>query len=1359
MSELKFDDICRAWITIDNQLFLWDYLHPQDFIVFKDFSEVIISVALSIPKAGVFTNAVKYILIVATPIEVKLLALVWDTDLTQLKIQSTAYTIPSDNITMFKVIGSQSGRIFMGGNDGNIYELDYQNLDTNWSVLGPSKKCRKFNHSAWHWKLLHLVPPFLREIAGWNDSLVDLVVDDVRKLLYSITSRGEMTVFYLGEDAKSMTAIATHYNIFQEAYNCISSSPKESSPKADYFKSSAMKVVGLFVIPVTESRQLHLVIVMSSGIRVYLSVRAVDGYHYFREGSSSPPTAIRVEYVRSPPPTEATAAALKTVTSRETAYSPTYLPSQPLNAHTAYYCHGVLLSAIGDESSSDKLIGLSEDLTIRVATISGGSSVSVPSFRESLTVIAHESSDSKVYDIKEAPLAFSADALTLRTAYVASKTPPTYPVTADQRYTATPSENLYPGFSSAINTSVGRGLGGQLSNAVQPLSEFSVQMAPSITKSKRLFLCLLNTGIVLMHKNRPIDILYRILETNCNGDEYLEPARYFFNCFGVLQSCSMCFSIACGLPADISGDVPEEKLSISSTDLSLVQRRALTAMQRLGEPSSYKHSATAPIMQDSRLNITGGTGFTFSSIHDSMQLFFSRVVRPLWIKGVVARGKISQFFASRKILAAMRIPITFLRGLLLNYFSSVVKMDVLDFKKDDSSSVGSLLLRQIQLQSKVQEDQEKILQRESRRKEESSIHALFRLVSRSAQALSLIDILIAAEAEMKISVAWSRLDGLTLQYFVCSMEAHEKIQKLLDHTLEQISASKLGMTACDRLTDLLSTHCFLFFSAGDRYRYEAFKLISELNTTMKSGSGTFIPGQNSIDVDTIASKAISLLLKASKYWRSLDDVTPSMVGGSITFSTLKKCCLELATLGVTGRDAIVDICISTAGNFSDAQAVMTAGSGVYAVDINDDWERELYHGLGVSSSEDRLSGRRACYQCLLEEIRSIHVSHLKGIGAGVVSDIAASSVVSVEEQEKVTLRMIERAIGASRDNLFLEMLCESLFDWNKSLLMRLRGHGIETFLMRKDSMTLFNYFSSHRRSLDACNLAAKLALSDSDMDISERIHYFTLAVTSITAMGVEDDHSGRVIELQDRLIIAEFQRAAYNALNAELEAINSANANYDAQQRRGIDALANLVKSLRYRLKSISELYLEVTEPYKLWDLSLQLLFAAKSEDYSLVVRLWRSLIYRIVPDRSDVFEVGLFIQAKRSSQVIDIDVRKQRNDVLYENYSTWLNDMIEKVISVGKTVRGGESEIAFPTEVIVEELEEIILQLHMLDIPLERNLASHAFLRIGLNHERILAAYMSILKRWEARNAQAVVSLAQGACGTLVDWIGRSSG
>jgi hypothetical protein len=140
--------------------------------------------------------------------------------------------------------------------------------------------------------------------------------------------------------------------------------------------------------------------------------------------------------------------------------------------------------------------------------------------------------------------------------------------------------------------------------------------------------------------------------------------------------------------------------------------------------------------------------------------------------------------------------------------------------------------------------------------------------------------------------------------------------------------------------------------------------------------------------------------------------------------------------------------------------------------------------------------------------------------------------------------------------------------------------------------------------------------------------------------GVEE--ASRATELRDRLLVAEFQRSIHTALAGELETVLASTAvtSLSMEQRHEVDALTSLVLALKTQLKTISELYLQATEPYKLWDQSLHLLHAAKSDDFALLVRLWRSVIYRIVPARSNVFEIKMFLDSKRSSQFIDIDFR-----------------------------------------------------------------------------------------------------------------------
>lgn len=709
--------------------------------MYDQFKEVIIAVSLSAPKPGVFTSNVKYVLIVATPVEVTLFAIMWETELSQLRLQQTTYTVPSDNVTMFRVVGSQCGRVFMGGNDGNVYELEYESADSVWSLIGQARKCRKLNRSAWHWKLVHVLPPFLREISGLNDSLVDLVVDDTRHLLYSLSAGGDISLFYLGSDNKSMSTVTSSFNVFEEAHTCVLNRPRESSPKADYLKYNAsMKIVGLFVIPPAESSQLHAIVVLATGIRVYLQVLTSDRMAYLKDGFKSAPFALKVPYVRSPPPSEATAACVNKSKVRESSFAPTYLPSQPMNVHTAYYSQGIFMTGVGADNSFDKVVAITEDLVLRSTT----SAASSPSMREVLSVISHEASDTKVYDIKDAcSLVHHNEAFALRTQFVASKcrnAPPNLAIGVN-----TSSECVYSGFGPAISVSadskLNPGLNDTLASSIAPLSELAVQMAPSTRSTKRQVLCLLSNGLIVLSKTRPIDVLYRMVETSAVGDDYLEPGRQFFAAFGLLQSASMCVSIACGVPCDLSNDQPSDP-SYLGTDFGVVQRRALSLVQKLGEPCTYKVSSLTSHIQDSRFAVTGTTGFVMSTAHDAIQLFLGRLLRPVWFKKMAVKGKLAGVFGSRKALAAIRVPLLSLRQLLLNYFGSVVKSDLADLRSTDDGS-SSLLMKQLQMQTKTQVDQEKLLLREARRKEDCSVHAMFRLVARSIHALSLLDILIA----------------------------------------------------------------------------------------------------------------------------------------------------------------------------------------------------------------------------------------------------------------------------------------------------------------------------------------------------------------------------------------------------------------------------------------------------------------------------------------------------------------------------------------------------------------------------------------------------------------------------------------
>jgi nuclear pore complex protein Nup155 len=76
---------------------------------------------------GVFREVVEWCLVLTTKEEAMLCALARD-DHQRLEVIPTKFVIPSDWVSFLSVASTKSGRIFLGGQDGNLYELDYDLL-------------------------------------------------------------------------------------------------------------------------------------------------------------------------------------------------------------------------------------------------------------------------------------------------------------------------------------------------------------------------------------------------------------------------------------------------------------------------------------------------------------------------------------------------------------------------------------------------------------------------------------------------------------------------------------------------------------------------------------------------------------------------------------------------------------------------------------------------------------------------------------------------------------------------------------------------------------------------------------------------------------------------------------------------------------------------------------------------------------------------------------------------------------------------------------------------------------------------------------------------------------------------------
>lgn len=158
-----------------------------------------------------------------------------------------------------------------------------------------------------------------------------------------------------------------------------------------------------------------------------------------------------------------------------------------------------------------------------------------------------------------------------------------------------------------------------------------------------------------------------------------------------------------------------------------------------------------------------------------------------------------------------------------------------------------------------------------------------------------------------------------------------------------------------------------------------------------------------------------------------------------------------------------------------------------------------------------------------------------------------------------------------------------------------------------------------------------LAHSDEDTDINQRIGFLTRAITSASQAATLPPPSNfkdlnqeviahysldKLQDLKEKLQIAELQRNVFLVLSEEFNEISSftraqATQSSSSETERQYKLLADNIQKLQFSLFAISDLFNSITEPYKLWEFSLIIIYLCKYDDLNLIQKLWKSIIYR----------------------------------------------------------------------------------------------------------------------------------------------------
>lgn len=306
-----FPEIDRAWITVDNRLYFWNYRNGSDFYSFDQLDQSIVSVALVPPKPGVFVNNISHVLVICTASDLYLIAMTYDSQKNELELYETGMSVSVNGLGALSIAASpESGRLFIcGTNHGaNISEIVYTNVETwfkgkcNRVCLTPdllSSFISPFTGYDRHqFEKIPLVGSLLNH--STPETVESIAIDDSRSLLYTLSNSSTIRMYHMNPKSNGLDLRST-YTLSQIVSHTqmISTNTPELGEDVKAVRNGKFAIVSIQVISSVESNRLNLVAITSTGSRIY--IKAVNS-----SGRLSPPSLMQAVQQRYPPTSTAT---------------------------------------------------------------------------------------------------------------------------------------------------------------------------------------------------------------------------------------------------------------------------------------------------------------------------------------------------------------------------------------------------------------------------------------------------------------------------------------------------------------------------------------------------------------------------------------------------------------------------------------------------------------------------------------------------------------------------------------------------------------------------------------------------------------------------------------------------------------------------------------------------------------------------------------------------------------------------------------------------------------------------------------------------------------------------------------------
>ncbi|KAF4317272.1 hypothetical protein BBO99_00008175 [Phytophthora kernoviae] len=1301
-------ELRAAWTSVDARLFLWSYAQRGRFAA-KEFDQAVVAVGLvARPAAGVFTSKVRHVLVVATTVEVVLLAVVADDNQpdradgsgpTSFKLQRTKLSVSTDKCVVRRIVTTRDGRVFFGGSDGALYEFLYAPAQraaadrnsllgaalTNVPGVGGADGCRKVAHT---FSYAQYLPRFLAGLASAPGKVVDMCVDHARHILYILHDDTQVSVFDLGAKGDESKAVCV-VNLLAEGakYARENRRTRVSCPDERLFQPAVtgtpnpLQIVALAAVSPDESKLVTLVAVASNGIRFYLTAFSRRFGYSGGAGKAKRPSRLEILHIRLPPP----AIALRDAPPyhAKEGMQPGYAPGKsPSAVHVAFHRKGVFLCIEGRRDQQDQLVGIAHDpISTTALPMQTGLAARKPTIREAVSL---DACIGKVVDIQELD-----------------------PYSSEGPESAW---MMQGGASSVASNTTGSSSGSkrsfeEMSTGV-PSSASAAENAPVVgemalmySQPSRHFLCLTNAGIQVFKKIRPLDQLHRVLLLT-RGHEQKAALTPFVRCFGEIQVVCMLIALACGVPTD-------PLVSETSTAASLVAPRRpgvtsvksddsiyMAAVQGIFEiaqgppdnvsmePTNTSNTnGTASMASSTRIVLT--TEFGMSYQHDGLVAFACRVLRPLWTSKTLGRrvatrvasngsngvtkpsakspGYVTTFenIHSPEKLDEIREILFQLRQLMENAGPFAVSINggaalennpSLDGVLGEGAEAGLSRVSELVMrhQKSLSEDQ---LKRETRFKaEQRSLFYLYQLVLRSIEGISLLRIAQEYKVSLEEPLACLSFSDLT-------------------STSEGSLAAKTMTKALMRgrnennqfLIKQLREQCPSFFSVSDLWHYQGYRSLSNAKL-----SGSPVARKNFL------KESLDQFLNSCHMWDTED-----------CLDVLQGICEDYTLLNY--YEGVVKLSLACAKHFHDAAASDLSG-------VKHTWKRR-------------------CFGCILLALHRL----LGGESGDKKSPQAVEDMVSLDDEtrNKCVEEVFHFAL-ASEDDAFHNILYTWLYERGHShLLTSIRSPYIEDFLKEKDQDLLVKLYMDQHKYLVAAKVwwarahedtmgddeyatSSALVVSNNP-DIVKRQYYVSKSLGCLKSLEDVGEATEAIREVRDVLDVLQLQVRVLKALEQQTIELETSSSSTDEQLReRKAD-----VQLLTFKLFDATTLYNRFASKYDMWTECLHIIHVCKSEEADVIAMLWRKIIFSLLPQSSSnaAFNAWRLDQCEKAGLLVT--TTNGGSGSSFES-GVWIGQVQCKILRLGKSLyfEGDDSHsgsagiggFVFPVDFLADLLEWISL-------------------------------------------------------------------